>query len=105
LLYPIELRNLFNHIVIPKGFEPLTHRLKGDCSNQLSYEIIFFFCDLDWIRTSNLLLRKQLLYPIELRNLFAILEGFEPTTLGLTSHRSTIELQNLIFGHKKSTSF
>jgi hypothetical protein len=40
------------------------------------------FCDPGWIRTSDLLLRRQLLYPAELRDqasiLFAERGGFEP---------------------------
>lgn len=34
-------------LVIPSGFEPETHRLKGDCSNQLRYEIIVILSGLE----------------------------------------------------------
>lgn len=57
ILYPLSYE--INCIVIPKGFEPLTYRLKGDCSNQLSYEIS---CDSGRTWTYNPWFNKPPLY-------------------------------------------
>ena len=45
--------------------------------NSKWFEFFFIFCDPGWNRTSNLLLRRQLLYPIELRDLFIFFNSFE----------------------------
>lgn len=36
----------YSPFVIPEGFEPSTFDVSGRCSNQLSYEIVFLFCEL-----------------------------------------------------------
>jgi hypothetical protein len=51
-------------LLLPQSFES-----KNDLNSFL------FFCDPGWNRTSNLLLRRQLLYPIELRDLFYFLRS------------------------------
>src|SRR3989344_9294444 len=48
-------------------------------------------CDLGGTRTHNLLLRRELLCPIELQGLEPTV-GFEPTTHALQKHCSTTEL-------------
>ena len=54
-----------HHEMIGKtGFEPATSRTRTVCSTKLSY---FPMNALERIRTPNLLIRSQMLYPIELR--------------------------------------
>lgn len=52
-LYPIELQN---YLVIPEGIEPSTPGLKDRCSDQLSYEIVFFNVNGKWSIVNSLYL-------------------------------------------------
>ena len=45
------------------------------------------FCDRDRIRTCDRLLRRQMLYPAELRDLFVGVAGFEPATSASQTRR------------------
>ena len=61
----------------PGGLEPTTFSVSARCSNQLSYGSKL--SELGRIRTFDRLLRRQMLYPAELRVHVVSGVGFEPT--------------------------